>query len=88
MKELIRTVDNKLDNNCGMWCRIGRVKAFRPEGRGFEFLSSRHVGTLGKSFTRNCLWHIGVRLRHSIRAVSGTLLSSSGPQEALQKWPE
>src|SRR6218665_1127187 len=33
---LIRTVDNKLDNNCGMWCRIIRVKAFRPEGRGFE----------------------------------------------------
>ena len=31
--------------------RIGRVDAFCPECRGFESCSSRHVGTLDKSFT-------------------------------------
>jgi len=25
------------------------------EGRGFDFRSSRHVGTLGKSFTYSCM---------------------------------
>jgi len=45
--------------------------------------ASRHVGTLGKSLTRSCLWHFGVKLRHSIRAVSGAFLSSSGLEEAL-----
>ena len=33
----------------GMWWLIGRVDAFRPQGRGFESRSSRQVGTLGKS---------------------------------------
>src|SRR6218665_1629467 len=28
---------------------------FHPEGRGFDSRSSRHVGTLGKSFTCSCL---------------------------------
>ena len=32
-----------------------RVDAFRPEGCGFESRSSRHVETLGKSFTCSCL---------------------------------
>ena len=50
---------------------------------GFEFRSSLHVGTLGKSFTWSCLWRFGVNLRHSIRAVSGGLLSSSGLKEEL-----
>ena len=63
------------------WWRIGRVKTFRPECRGFE--SSRHVRTLGKSFTRSSLWRFGIKLRHSIRAVSGALLSSSGLEETL-----
>ena len=35
----------------GHWWHIGRVDAFRLEGRGSESRSSRHVGTLGKSFT-------------------------------------
>src|SRR6218665_3059821 len=39
---------------------IGRVRAFRPEGRGVESHSRRHVGTLGKSLTRSCLWRFGV----------------------------
>jgi len=52
------------------------VEAFRPKGHGFESHSSRHVGTLSKSLTRSCLWRFGVKLRHSIRAVSGGLLSS------------
>ena len=34
---------------------IGRVDAFRPDGRWFESRSSRHVGTLSKSFTYSCL---------------------------------
>src|SRR6218665_3818979 len=29
---------------------------FGAEGRWFDSTSSRHVGTLGKSFTRNCLY--------------------------------
>ena len=58
---------------------IDRVDAFRPKGRMFEFRSSRRVGTLGKSFTRSCLWHFSVKLRHSIRAPLG----SSGLEETL-----
>ena len=69
--------------NCVVWWLIGRFVAFRPRGRRFEFRSSRHIGTLSKSFTRSCLWHFGVKLRHSIRAVSGVPLSSSGLEEAL-----
>ena len=63
--------------------RIGRVDAFRSKGHEFDSRSSRHVGTLGKSKTHNCLWRFGVKFRHSIRAVSGTPLSSSGLEEAL-----
>jgi len=32
------------------------VGAFGAEGRWFDSTSIRHVGTLGKSFTRNCLY--------------------------------
>ena len=60
---------------CETWWRIGRVEAFRPKGRGFESRSNRDVGTLGKSITRSCLWRFGVKLRHSIRAMSGALVS-------------
>src|SRR6218665_147597 len=67
----------------GAWWRFGRVDAFRPNGHGFDFHSSCHVGTLGKSFTHSCLWRFGVKFRHSIRAVSGALLSSRGLEEAL-----
>ena len=34
-----------------VWWLIGRFITFHPKGRGFESHSSRHVGTLGKSFT-------------------------------------
>ena len=37
------------------WWRIGWVDDFQPEGRGFDSRSSRHVGTLDKSFTCSCL---------------------------------
>jgi len=57
--------------------------AFRPKGHGFDSRSSRHVRTLGKFFTRSCLWRFGVKFRHSIGAVSGANLSSSGLEEAL-----
>ena len=60
------------------WWLMGRFDVFRPRGRGFESRSSHHVGTLGKSFTRSCLYRFGVKFRHSIRAVSGTPLSSKG----------
>jgi len=32
------------------------VRAFGTEGRWFDSTPSRHLGTLGKSFTRNCLY--------------------------------
>src|SRR6218665_28269 len=72
-------------SQCGvkMWWCIGRVEAFRPKGRGCESRSSRHVGTLSKSLTRSYLWRFGVKLPHSIRAVSGALLSGGGLEEAL-----
>ena len=38
-----------------------------PKVRGFESRSSRHVGTMGKSFTRSCLLRFGVKLQYSIR---------------------
>jgi len=50
---------------------------------GFEPRFSRHVGSLGKSFTRSCQWRFGLKLRHSIRAVSGAPLSSIGLEETL-----
>src|SRR6218665_601461 len=48
--------------HCGAWWLIGRVDACQPEGHGIEWRSSHHVETLGKSFTRNCLWRFGVKL--------------------------
>src|SRR6218665_2173007 len=68
------------EEGVGLICRID---AYRPKGRWFESRSSRHVGTLGKFFTRSYLWRFGVKLRNSIRAVSGAPLSSGGLEEAL-----
>ena len=67
------------------WWVIGRFAEFRPKGCGFESRSGLQAGTLGKSFTRNCLWRFSVKLQHSIRAVSGAPLStvSTGLEEAL-----
>src|SRR6218665_3689119 len=70
------------------WWLIFRVDVYRPKGRGFDSRSSRHVGTLGKSFARSCPWRFCVKLRHSIRAVLGAPLSSRELEEALQKWSE
>jgi len=39
----------------GVWWLNGKLGAMRPEGRRFEFLSCRYVGTLGKSLTTICL---------------------------------
>ena len=64
---------------CGAWWLIGRVDTCH----GFESHSSCHFWTLGKFFTRSCLRRFGVKLRHSIRTVSGAPLSSSGLEEAL-----
>ena len=68
-------------------CTVGRDDALhvRPKGYGFNSRSSRHVGTLGKSFTRSYLWRFAMKFRHSVCAVSGTPLSSSGLEETLQK---
>ena len=41
---------------------IGAFGAFGAEGRWFDSTSSRHVGALGKSFTRNCLYDVMRRL--------------------------
>ena len=59
------------------------IRRLSSEGCGFKSCYSRHIGTMGKSFTRSCLWRLGVKLRHSIRAVLGAPLSSSGPEEPL-----
>ena len=82
--DIVTLLQMVLSHHRGTWWRIGRVEAFRPEGCGFECHSSRHVGTL--ALTRWSMWRFGVKLRHSIRAVSGALLSSSlssGLEEAL-----
>src|SRR6218665_1689166 len=63
-------------HNTGRVWRTGRVDAFRPKGHGFDSRFSHHVVTLGKSFTHSCLWRIGVKFRHSIRAVPEAPLSS------------
>src|SRR6218665_1732986 len=60
-----------------------RFDADRPKGRGFDSRFSHQVKSLGKSFARSCLWRFGIKLRHSIRALSGAPLSSSGLGEAL-----
>ena len=57
-------------------------RMYTYKGHGFDSRSSRHVGTLGKFLTHNSLWRFGVKLRHSIRAVLGAPLSSSGLEEA------
>ena len=58
--------------------RNGRFDACRPKGHGFDSRSSRHVGTLGKFFCHSCLWRLGVKFWHSIRAVLVAPLSSRG----------
>ena len=74
----------------GAWWLIGRFVAFRPKGRGSESRSSSHIRTLGKSFIRSCLWHFGMKLQHSIWAVSEVPLSSSDfkrrYRNSLNKW--
>ena len=67
---------------CGTWWLVGRVDSCR--GRVDRVVGSNPaLATLGKSFTRSCLWRFGVKLRHSIRTVSGAPLSSSLLEEAL-----
>ena len=72
-----KNIYNVCVTNSFTWWLIGRFVAFRPKGRGFEFRSNRHIGTLGKSFTRRCLCRFGLKLRYSVRAVSGAPLGSS-----------
>src|SRR6218665_2322184 len=48
---LFRTNFHQYCHKSGAWWHIGRVDAFRPEGRAFESISSNHVGTL---HTRRC----------------------------------
>ena len=63
-------------SNGKSWWLIGRFVAFCLKGLGFESRTSCPGGTLGK-------WRVGVKLRHSICAVSGAPLSSSGLEEVL-----
>src|SRR6218665_3910015 len=76
----ITTPHNNVSHHCGAWWLIGRFITFHL---GFESRSGCPVGTLGKSFTRSCLWCFGMKLRHSIRVVWGLPLSSNGLEEAL-----
>ena len=47
--------DDNDDCHDGSWWLSGKFVALRPEDRRFESHSSRHIGTLGKSFTHSCL---------------------------------
>src|SRR6218665_1151870 len=68
----------------GRGWRIGGVDAFRPKGHAcFDSRPSHHVVNFGKSFIHSCLLRFGVKFWHSIRAVSGAPLSSSGLEKAL-----
>jgi len=44
--------------HCGMRWLVGRFNAYCPKVRGFKSSSVRYVGTLGKSFTHNCMWRL------------------------------
>ena len=48
------------------WWLIGSFVAIRPKGRGFESHSSRPVGTLGRSFTRNSSYSFSLCLEYSL----------------------
>src|SRR6218665_2562719 len=56
------------------WWHIGKLDAFHPIGRGFESRSRCHAGILGKSFTHSGLWRLGMKLWHSVHAVSNSNL--------------
>ena len=68
---------------------IGRVGAFRPEGREFESRSSRHVGTLGSrnpSLTVACSVS-ACKLRHTVSiVVVGSASKRLMLWEALSKY--
>ena len=84
-----KTISDSSDSNGNtytLWGRVWRIgsdDAFRSKGHGFDSRSSRHLGTLGKSFTHSCLLRFGVKFRHSVRAVSGAPRNISGLEEAL-----
>ena len=49
-------VKTQLKRRGGSVVKLGAFRLdFRLEGRRFESYASRHVGTLGKSFTHSCL---------------------------------
>jgi len=72
----------------GTWWRLGWVDNFQPEGRGFDSCSSRHVGTLGKSFTYSCLCASAWNADTVSVLQSGAPLSSRGLEGALWKCPK
>src|SRR6218665_1925622 len=56
---LSNSVSQSLTHAGARWLS-GKFGALRPESRRFESHSSRHLRTLGKSFTRKCLESFGV----------------------------
>jgi len=50
-----RFKQNGHGSSYGAWWLMGKFGALRAEGRKFESHSSRHVGTLDKSFTHRFL---------------------------------
>src|SRR6218665_686405 len=76
--------------HASVW-RIDRADAFGPKHGVKKFYTvvrrvmsstSARRGTLGKSFTMQLPVRFCLKFRHSIRAVSGAPLSSSGLEEA------
>src|SRR6218665_904610 len=81
-KCIIRTLTYIVEN---AWCRIGRVDAFRPEGRESESRSSRHVGDLGQVFYTQLPVALRLETPTQYPCCVGNDLSSSGLEEARQK---
>ena len=55
MKSVTNVNRHLLSFDCGAWWLSGKLGAFHMKGRKFESHSSRHVGTLDRSFTLSCL---------------------------------
>ena len=67
----------------GAWWLSGRISALRPQVRRFKPHSSRHVGILGKSFNRNCLYNVMWR---PLRTPLSTPLFQDVHENAVSSW--
>ena len=69
---------NSFEHCLKVWGRVGHGGALVDSTSFVRRVAGSNAAlatTIGKSFTRNCLWRFGVKLRLGIRVVLGTLLS-------------